>query len=107
MELSHELEMGGLISRIDLTQDGYRGIDFSPVVPSWKSELRWPLIQLALSRLYGRPVTEFSVGHQDLTTMKIRVISFGEAEAEQALGHAGKLAEDVASLAVGAQGVIP
>ena len=107
MELSQELDMGGLISRVDLTQDGYRGIDFSPVDPSWKSELRWPLIQLSLSRYYGRPLTEFSVGHQDFATMELKIISFGKDEVADALSYARELAEHVASLVVGVQGVTP
>jgi hypothetical protein len=47
------LTLGGKVSRLDLTADGYRAILFGSPRPGWKQELRMPLIQSLVSEMYN------------------------------------------------------
>jgi len=58
------LALGGKISRLDLTAKGYRAVLFGIAKIDWKQELRMPLIQWIISEMYGRPISEISVGFQ-------------------------------------------
>ena len=60
------LILSGEVSRVDITPDGYRGVLLGAPPCRWREELRMPLLQRALSRLYGRPVNEVEVGVQEL-----------------------------------------
>ena len=59
------LDLGGLISRLDITDAGYRAVILGAGRPNWSSELRMPLIQSAIALKYGRPVEEVAVGVQE------------------------------------------
>jgi hypothetical protein len=61
-------QLGGLISRVDFLQSGYRAVLFEGIVPGWKDQLRMPLIQTAIAEKYGRPATEVRVGVQEVDT---------------------------------------
>ena len=60
------LHMGGILSRLDVTPNGYRGILFLETRPSWREELRFPLIQAAVAQTFSREVARVEVGIQDV-----------------------------------------
>ena len=60
------LDLSGLISRLDITDLGYRAIILGAGRANWRAELRMPLIQSAVALKYGRPVDEVTVGVQEL-----------------------------------------
>ena len=60
------LDLSGLISRLDVTDVGYRAVILGARRANWRGELRMPLIQTAISLKYGRPISEVAVGVQDL-----------------------------------------
>jgi len=78
------LELGGLIGRVDITTDGYQGILFGTPVPDWKTQLRIPLIQRALSEQYGRPLTEVAVGFQRLAGGESEVVTVPDGDVKEA-----------------------
>jgi hypothetical protein len=59
------LDLGGLISRLDITGVGYRAIILGAGQSNWRNELRMPLIQNAIALRYGRPVDEVAIGVQE------------------------------------------
>jgi hypothetical protein len=59
------LDLGGLISRLDITDIGYRAVILGAGRSNWRKELRMPLIQSAIAFRYGRPVEEVAVGVQE------------------------------------------
>lgn len=59
------LDLSGLISRLDVTDTGYRAIILGAGRANWPSELRMPLIQSAIALRYGRPLNEVAVGVQE------------------------------------------
>ena len=59
------LDLSGLISRLDITDNGYRAIILGAGRANWRTELRMPLIQSAMALKYGRPVDEVAVGVQE------------------------------------------
>ncbi len=58
------LDLGGLISRLDITSIGYRAIILGAGTAIWREELRMPLIQNAIAQKYGRPMDEVAIGVQ-------------------------------------------
>ncbi len=64
--LTSNWQLGGLISRVDYLQSGYRAVLFEGIAPGWEDQLRMPLIQTAIAVRYGRPATEVKVGFQEL-----------------------------------------
>lgn len=80
-------QLGGLISRVDYLQSGYRAVLFEGIVPGWMDQLRMPLIQTAIAERYGRPATEIKVGFQEidgnkLTETRYSIVQRSTAEAE-------------------------
>lgn len=80
-------QLGGLISRVDYLQSGYRAVLFEGIVSGWKDQLRMPLIQTAIAERYGRPATEVRVGLQEidgntLTDTRYSTVQRSMAEAE-------------------------
>jgi hypothetical protein len=59
------LDLGGLISRLDITDIGYRAVILGAGRSGWRNELRMPLIQCAIAFKYGRPVEEVAIGVQE------------------------------------------
>jgi hypothetical protein len=60
------LELRGQISRVDVTDTGYRALLLGNVPADWEEQLRMPLIQLAVASMYGRPPEKTEVGFQEL-----------------------------------------
>jgi hypothetical protein len=78
------LELRGEIGRIDVTRAGYRAVLLTDPPREWKTHLRMPLIQAAISSTYGRPATEIEVGFQNLDGSDLDVFSYGTRRLEEA-----------------------
>lgn len=78
------LELRGEISRVDVTTAGYRAVLLTDPPNEWKTHLRMPLIQSAISSIYGRPATEIQVGFQNLDGTDLAVVSYGTRRLEEA-----------------------
>jgi hypothetical protein len=95
-ELGHGIILGGLVSRIDMIQQGYRAVLLETIQPGWKEELRMPLIQRALAAAYERPENEFVVGIQELDASELTVTSYSQTDMDNAEQIAQQLARQVA-----------
>jgi hypothetical protein len=89
------LDLGGLISRLDMTDAGYRGIILGGGAPNWRDQLRMPLIQDAIALKYGRPVDEVTVGVQGPDGGALEEQSYGSADIENARQEFRRLGEGV------------
>jgi len=89
------LTIGGKISRLDLTADGYRAVLFGMPNPNWKQELRMPLIQSLVSEMYNRPLQEISVGFQRLDGKNLQITTYSAMEIKKALKQFRSLAETI------------
>ncbi len=72
------LRLGGIVSRLDVTERGYRAIVFSPPRPLWESEMRFPLIQSAIAMRYSRRVDAIQVGIQDIDGTGLQFRSYSD-----------------------------
>lgn len=96
-DLGSELILGGTVSRLDITSDGYRAILLASRTPGWQQEIRMPLIQRAMAVKYGRPEDELSVGYQGLDGTDLEVLIYSQADLDQAESVARQLAETVST----------
>jgi hypothetical protein len=94
-DLGSELTLGGTVSRLDITSDGYRAILLASRTPRWQQEIRIPLVQRAMAVKYGRPEDELSVGYQGLDGTDLEVVVYSQTDLDQAEGIARQLAETV------------
>jgi len=94
-DLGNGWVLGGEISRvdIDIESGGYRGVLISNRPPSWQQQLRFPLIQRALSARLQRPETLISVGFQNLIGTQLEVISFPKSRLDEVEAMAKELAK--------------
>jgi hypothetical protein len=76
--------LGGYVSRIDVTEKGYRAVLFEAFDKGWKSQLRMPLVQLAVGQYLGRPPSEIVVGFHDLETNKTDESSYTKIKRDKA-----------------------
>jgi hypothetical protein len=94
-DLGSGLILGGVISRIDMTAEGYRAVLLGPIKSLWRDELRMPLIQRIVAKAYGRSEVDFSVGCQELDASNMGVISYSSADIDQAEERAQSLATTI------------
>jgi hypothetical protein len=80
LDLGGYLQLGGTVSRVDVTSRGYRGILLGAKQAGWKEQLRMPLLQKALSAKYIRPIESIEVGVQDLDGSSLQTKSYSSAE---------------------------
>jgi hypothetical protein len=78
------LELRGQISRIDVTATGYRAVLLGEVPADWHSQLRMPLIQLAVASMYGRRQDRTEVGFQNLDASNLVTSLYTEQQVERA-----------------------
>lgn len=98
LPLGNDLQLGGRISRLDVVPGGYRGVLLETPIPAdWRDQLRMPLIQLALSELFGRPVETISIGIQDINGDGLAAISFSAETVEGARTRALRLGAEIAA----------
>ncbi len=89
------LALSGEISRLDLTDPGYRAVILGDIPADWRQQLRLPLIQRAVAMKYGRPVLEIAVAMQNLDGSGLASLSFGELEISQAENELRALGQSV------------
>ena len=94
--LGHGVILGGIISRVDMTPKGYRAILLENIPFRWDEELRMPLIQRSLARVYYRPEDKFVVGIQELDARALVEISYSIAAIDDAEQIVRQLAEEMA-----------
>lgn len=95
------LELGGLVSRLDVTATGYCAVLLGVAAAGWSSELRMPLIQRAVSVKYARPLREVQVGVQKLDGSDLQVRSYSTREIEAAVTEFRKISASVQRLVGG------
>lgn len=93
------LDMGGLVSRLDIKDDGYRAVILGAAQPSWRNELRMPLIQSAIAFKYGRPIEEVAVGFQQANGSSLEDEIYTSAQIASARQEFQRLGEGVRRLA--------
>jgi hypothetical protein len=79
------LELRGEVGRIDVTKRGYRAVLFGEPSPTWRQQVRMPLIQLAIAQMYARPAEDVAVGFQELdgSNLQTTVFTAGQISAAQ------------------------
>jgi hypothetical protein len=78
------LELRGQVSRIDVTATGYRAVLLGNVPADWHSQLRMPLIQLAVASMYGRRQDRTEVGFQNLDANNLVTSLYTDQQVEKA-----------------------
>jgi hypothetical protein len=94
-DLGSGMILGGVISRLDITSGGYRSILLGAIPPTWRREVRMPLIQRGMAKKYGRPEDEFEIAYQELDASDLQATSYSRVELDEAEERARRLAEGV------------
>ena len=92
------LDLGGLISRLDITDIGYRAVILGAGGSNWRNELRMPLIQSAIASKYGRPVEEVAVGVQKPNGSALESEIYSSAQIASARQEFNRLGDGVRRL---------
>ncbi len=95
LDLENGLILGGTVSRLDITNDGYRAILLGSRKPTWQQETRMPLIQRTMAAKYERPEDEVSVGYQNLDGSDLEVVVYSQTTLNEAENIARQLASIV------------
>lgn len=98
LDVGGYLELSGLISRVDVTEHGYRGVLLGVTDSNWKDQLRMPLIQRALAEKYVRPVQDIMVGIQAIDGSSLEVVTFSPLQIREAEREFRDLGERIKSL---------
>jgi hypothetical protein len=80
LNLGGYLELGGMVSRVDVTDSGLRGVLFGIKQEGWKDQLRMPLLQKAISTKYVRPVETIEIGIQEMDGSSLQTKVFSPRE---------------------------
>lgn len=89
------LSLVGEVSRVDVTADSYRALLLGPPQPNWRKQLRMPLLQIAISERFSRPINEVSVGVQQLDGSDLQVHSYSTASLNRAKVQFKRLARSL------------
>lgn len=92
------LTLSGEIHRIDVTDSGYRAVLIGTHRDDWFTELRFPLIQHAVARLYQVPVADTEVGVQHLDGSGLDLRNYGVQERSKALAVFAALSRRIESM---------
>ena len=98
LDLARNLTLVGEVHRVDVTDDGYRGVMLGSFGAGWENQQRFPLLQLAVEDRYGVPVEETAVGVQDLDGSNLRVRVFDNADRQAAVDAARSLSDRLVEL---------
>ena len=103
LELGSGVVMSGEMSRIDVSPKSgqYQAVLLSASIDgNWTSELRWPLVQLAVSQKYSREIEDVAVGIQSLDGSVIDTRCFSKGRINKCMTEAADLADAINSLSV-------
>jgi len=78
------LELRGMVSRVDMTTDGYRAVLLGSASKDWQNELRMPLIQVAVASMYGRPAERTEVGVPNLDGSRLATALYSRGQIARA-----------------------
>lgn len=97
-DLGEGVTLGGEVSRVDVTiaAGGYRAILLGTPADGLRFELRWPVMQRAIARMFDRQEEEVHVGVQALDGSGLLTATFGSAELDAAEGRARRVASALA-----------
>lgn len=87
VNIAYELgffELRGEISRVDVTDSGYRAVLLGKVPQEWEKQLRMPLLQVAVAQMYARPQDKTEVGFQELDASNLAVRLYSDVEIQRA-----------------------
>lgn len=59
LDIGGYLQLSGIVSRVDVIGEGYRGILLGPYKQNWEDQLRMPLLQKALAERYQKSLDSF------------------------------------------------
>jgi hypothetical protein len=96
--LSGFLELRGEVARLDVTTLGYRAVLLKEPPSGWRTQLRMPLIQLAVSGTYARPAGEIEVGFQRLDGSGLETACYSAREIRSAVARFGILGRQIRRL---------
>jgi hypothetical protein len=82
LPLGDEIFMAGEVTRldIDIGSGGYRAVLLTDKSTDWKSELRMPLLQVALASRFQREVHEVAIGVQHLDGSNMETMCFSASK---------------------------
>lgn len=98
LDIGGFLVLGGEVSRLDMTDVGYRAVILGDKPADWRQQLRLPLIQRAAAMKYGRPIQEIAVAMQNLDGTGLESLCFNEADISQAENDLRTLGESIRHL---------
>jgi hypothetical protein len=99
VEASPSLTLSGEVSRVDVVDEGYRGVLLGRHSAEWKAEVRMPLLQSGLADALERPVGEVGIGVQNLDGGGLQSTRFGSRAIAQAQKRLRELAKTLAAAA--------
>lgn len=103
LDLGSDVLMSGEMSRVDIDPktESYRAVLLVIAEPAnWVSELRWPLIQLAVAQKYSRDIAAISVGIQRLDGAGLDTRRFSSTRIDKHLSEARDLAHELRNATV-------
>lgn len=100
LDIGRNWILGGEVSRVDLdlTGGGYSAILLGEANPNWKTEVRMPLIQIAIAQRLGRAEGEIMIGVQDLDGSNLRTTAYSPEQRRKAITTAQALARRLSGL---------
>ncbi len=96
IDIGFDNTLAGEVSRVDIRRGaGYRGILIGSIPANWNNQLRMPLIQFGLARLYKRRPDEIEVGWQDLSGRPLLTKCYKDNEISRAFKEVARTSESV------------
>jgi hypothetical protein len=95
----NRLHMGGIVSRLDVTDSGYRAVLLQTPSARWRQELRFPLIQAAIALKFSRDVRRVEVGVQEDDGSELQVHRYSERDISTARSEFREIETAVAAVA--------
>lgn len=94
MDVGHDMYVSGEVPRIylDVPSGGYSAVFLGLQQSSWRSQLRMPLVQLAVAQRVDRSPEEVSVGVQELDGSHLEIVQYTVGELDDAMEEIRHLA---------------
>ncbi len=94
-DLGHGISLGGTVHRVDVTSEGYRGVQLGSPPPNWADQLGMRLMQRVLGSVYARPENEVQVGVQALDGSWLSTVCLDATSLDAAEQEARRMARHV------------